>query len=228
MMKAHVLQHVAFEDLGSIASFLESRNARISHTRFFEKPDLPDPNSIDLIVAMGGPMSVNDEISLPWLVAEKQFLRESIGRGVPVLGVCLGAQLIASALGAKVYANPVKEIGWFPVRALPVPEGYFRFPEECVPFHWHGETFDLPPEAVRLAESEACRNQAFQINRNVIGIQFHLETTVASAAALLENCRNELVPGPFIQNEYEIRAVPRAAYQAVHAVMNDVLSYLLD
>ncbi len=228
MMKVHVLQHAAFEDLGSIASWLESRNADIRYTRFFENPGLPDLDSIDLIVAMGGPMSVNDEAQLPWLVAEKQFLRGAIGQGIAVLGICLGAQLIASALGARVYRNPVKEIGWFPIRALAAPADCFHFPDECIAFHWHGETFDLPTGAVRLAESDACRNQAFQINRSVIGIQFHLETTFASAAALLENCGNELVSGPCIQSEKEMRAIQHDSYQAVNAVMNDVLSYLAD
>ena len=225
-MQVHILQHVSFEGLGSIAPFLDARRARITYTRFFEAHRLPDLGSIDMVVVMGGPMSANDEQTLPWLIEEKQFLRDAIVRGIPVLGICLGAQLIAAAMGAKVYRNPVKEIGWFPVQAVPVPTESFRFPRECMAFHWHGETFDLPPGAVRLAESAGCKNQAFQLNRNVIGLQFHLETTIESAAALLENCRNDLDAGPYVQSEAELRAVPISAYQAINAAMNKIMSYL--
>jgi GMP synthase-like glutamine amidotransferase len=225
-MRAHVLLHVPFEGPGSIAPWLESRCTTVSYTRFFESPQLPDLDFIDLIVAMGGPMSVTEEDRFPWLIAEKFFIHDAIIRGIPVLGICLGAQLIAGAMGARVYRNPVKEIGWFPVRAVTSPVDVFRFPEECLAFHWHGETFDLPAGAVRLAKSDACENQAFQLGRNVIGLQFHLETTFASASALLENCGDELVPDTYIRSEQEIRSVPPSTYQDVNAVMSDVLSYL--
>jgi GMP synthase-like glutamine amidotransferase len=223
-MRVHVLQHVSFEGLGSIATWLEARMAKVRYTRFFESANLPKLDSIDMIIIMGGPMSVNDEDRLPWLVQEKQFVRDAVVRGTPILGICLGAQLIASAMGARVYRNPVREIGWFPVRAVPSPSGNLRLPHECTAFHWHGETFDLPDGAVHLAKSEGCENQAFQLNRNVIGLQFHLETTVQSASALLENCRDDIVAGPFIQSEKELRSVPPSSYQAIHAVMNEVLA----
>ena len=104
-MKVHVLQHVSFEDIGSIALWFEARRADVSYTRFFENPTLPQMNGLDLIIAMGGPMSVNDEPTLPWLRPEKHFLRDAVERGVPVLGICLGAQLIASAFGSRIYRN---------------------------------------------------------------------------------------------------------------------------
>jgi len=224
--KVHVLQHVSFEGLGSIAEWLSARKSIVSYTRFFETPGLPAPDSIDMVIIMGGPMSVNDEDEYPWLVREKRFIRDAANLGIPMLGICLGAQLIASALGARVYKNPVKEIGWFPIRAVPAAAGNLQLPRECVAFHWHGETFDLPEGAVHLAESDACDNQAFQLNRNIIGLQFHLETTLESASALLEHCRNELVPGPYIQSEAALQAVPASWYQSINAVMNGVLSYL--
>ena len=226
-MDVHVLQHVSYEGLGSIAEWLKSRNASISYTRFYETPNLPVLDPLDMVVILGGPMSVNDEVEHPWLTQEKQFIRRAVERGIPVLGICLGAQLIASATGARVYRNPVKEIGWFPVHAIPVTDQNFQLPNGCVVFHWHGETFDLPQGAVHLAKSDACRNQAFSLNRNVIGLQFHLETTIESASALLENCRDELIPGPYIQDETALRSVPFSRYQSINIVMNDVLSHIV-
>ncbi|MCG6986123.1 MAG: gamma-glutamyl-gamma-aminobutyrate hydrolase family protein [Thiocapsa sp.] len=229
-MKVQVLQHVPFEDIGSMRPWLAARGATLGYTRFYADPDLPAPDGIDLVIAMGGPMSVNDEAELPWLRAEKAFLRELVARRVPMLGVCLGAQMIASALGARVYPNAEKEIGWFPVWSVPGGTGAsadcFRFPCESRVFHWHGETFDLPPEAVRLASSAACANQAFQIGRHVIGLQFHLEATPESAAALIDHCRDELVAAPWIQTEAAIRAAGADVYTESNALMDGVLDYL--
>jgi len=225
-VKVHVLQHVPFEDIGSIAPWLEAHRAHVSYTRFFDDPALPQLNGLDLVIAMGGPMSVNDESTLPWLLSEKRFVRDAVERGIAVLGVCLGAQLIASALGARVYRNSQKEIGWFPIEATLSTTNTFRFPEKCIVFHWHGETFDLPAGAVRLAKSVVCENQAFQIAQHVIGLQFHLETTPESARALLDNCGDELVPGPYVQTESELRKVPSAAYVEINSLMSEVLAYL--
>src|SRR5512136_1520357 len=107
-MKVHVLQHLPFEDLGNIAPDLKARGAQVSYTHFFENPQLPPLDGFDLIIIMGGSMSVNDEEQLPWLKPEKQFIRDAIKRDIGILGVCLGAQLIASALGARVYRNSQK------------------------------------------------------------------------------------------------------------------------
>ena len=225
-MKVHVLQHVPFEGLGSIALWLKNRKAEVTYTRFYDSPDLPLLGGLDLVIAMGGPMSVNDEATLPWLSPEKQFVRDAVAQGVPVLGVCLGAQLIASALGARVYPNTKKEIGWFQIESTSCPAEAFHFPEKCSVFHWHGETFDLPAGAVRLAKSAACENQAFQIGRNVIGLQFHLETTPESAQTLLANCTGELMPAPYIQTESQMRGVPDSAYAKINDLMSRILSYI--
>jgi GMP synthase-like glutamine amidotransferase len=226
-MRAHYLQHVPFEGLGSIGPWLETARYEVTHSRLFETIDLPDAKTIDLLVIMGGPMSVNDEDEFPWLVSEKQFVREVIKSGKPVLGICLGAQLIASAMGARIFRNPVKEIGWFPIHAVDSNDGsVFRFPPSETVFHWHGETFDLPRGAIRLAKSEGCENQAFQLGNSVIGLQFHLETTPDSAQTIVENCRNELVEGKYIQTEQEILSAPQERYGSINSLMSDIFEYL--
>jgi len=226
-MRAHILQHVSFEGAGSAAEWLHARQAVVSVTRFHEPaPSLPRVDELDLVIALGGPMSVNDERVHPWLRAEKRFIREAMLRGTPVLGICLGAQLMASSLGSAVYANREKEIGWFPIRAEPAEATAFVFPPELTAFHWHGETFDLPPGAVRLATSAACRNQAFQLGARAIGLQFHLETTPESMALLLENCRHELTAGKYIQSERDMRAQDEQAHHEINRLMGNILNYL--
>jgi GMP synthase-like glutamine amidotransferase len=227
-MKVHVLQHVPFEGLGSIEPWLTERGADIRYTRFFERDPLPDLSAVDLLVVMGGPMSVNEEADFPWLKLEKQTIREAVARDIRVLGVCLGAQLIASALNSRVYPNPVKEIGWFPIQGVHEGEGAFRFPSKCTVFHWHGETFDLPRGAVRLARSLGCENQAFQFKRHVIGLQFHLEMTADGVRSIVESCRNELVPRSYIQSALEILGTSATRYRAINQLMSDVLEYLVD
>jgi len=226
-MRAHCFQHVPFEGLGSIEPWLEANGYTLTHTRFFESMELPEPAAIDLLVVMGGPMSVNDEDQFPWLVLEKQFVRKVIESGIPVLGICLGAQLIASAMGAKVSPNPVKEIGWFPIRTVASDTGTaFTFPPSETVFHWHGETFGLPPGAIQLAKSQGCENQAFQLGNSVIGLQFHLETTPESARELISHCREELVPSGYVQTEEEILSASPDRYESINRLMESILAFL--
>lgn len=224
---AHIFQHVPFEGIGSIADWLEARRFRQSTTCFFKGEHPPLLKDTDLMIIMGGPMSVNDEIRYPWLVEEKQSIRQAMQHGIPVIGICLGAQLIANALGARVYPNPEKEIGWFPVRSVSGDQLAFRFPPEITVFHWHGETFDLPRGATLLASSEGCRHQAFHVGNKTIGLQFHLETTPESARLLIDHARHEMTPSRYVQPEQEILNVGDACFASINGLMTRMLDYLV-
>lgn len=226
-MRAHCLQHVPVEGPAYIAEWLEAGGHELVITRLYEGETLPDPSATDLLIVMGGPMGANDDGAVPWLAAEVAFIRGVIEAGTPVLGVCLGAQLVARALGAAVYPNTEPEIGWLPLRSVAHgAKGVFTFPAELPVFHWHSDTFDLPNGAVRLASSDACANQAFQYGDRVIGLQCHLEVTPVAVAAMVHAFGAQLQPAPFVQSEDEILGAPCANYVAGNAVMSEVLAYL--
>ena len=229
-MHAHYLQHVAFEGLGSIEGWLNDNGYTITSTKLFKSEKLPSINDIDLLIIMGGPMSVNDEGEFPWLLEEKRFIQSAIEAGKATLGICLGAQLIASALGASIFQNPEKEIGWFPIEAVvdkkTAKGSLFQFPDEVNVFHWHGETFNLPNKAIRLAKSEACDNQAFQVAHHVIGLQFHLETTLASAKEMIKHCGHELVKSKYVQTDQDVSSVALESYSEINTLMGSILEYL--
>ena len=225
-MQVHYLQHVPFEGLGSIEPWLKSRSAIVTCSKLYETPGLPPVAELDWLIVLGGPMSADDDRTYPWLTAEKQFIAEAIASGKVALGICLGAQLIARSLGARVYRNRETEIGWFPV--YPAPDAGRSplaplFSEPLEVFHWHGDTFELPPGAVHLARSAACEHQAFSIGDRVLALQFHLETTPASAAALIEHCGNDLASGRWIQTGHEMLG---RAKRFGH--INDVMTAVLE
>lgn len=179
MKKLLVLQHVAHEILGTLNPLLKRAGFRIRYVNFARHPDAqPSLDGYDGLVVLGGPMGVNDTDQFPHLATELKLIEEAMRRDMPVLGICLGSQLIAKTLGAEVYSNHVKEIGWYDVSATAEAERdpllvKFRGTEKI--FQWHGDTFDLPRSAVHLAFSQVCANQAFRYGANVYGFQFHLE-----------------------------------------------------
>jgi len=209
-MKIHYLQHVSFEGLGYIERWLEENKHAISTTSFFEDGyTLPSLGDIDALIILGGPMSVHDEIQFPWLAEEKAFITACILAGKRVLGICLGAQLMASCLGAGVGRAGNKEIGWFPVQPTEACKDvawfYDLFRKRPNVFHWHGEQFDIPQGCLDVLSSEANGNQAFYLNKNVMGFQFHLEATPETTELMLENGREELTEDDYIQTGEQIK-----------------------
>lgn len=206
-LRIHYFQHVPFEGPGSLQEWSIKNGHSLTSTNFYINETLPDLNSIDWLIIMGGPMSVDDQKEFHWLPKEKSFIKNAIEKGKTVIGICLGAQLIAQILGAKVYPNKQKEIGWFPIRLTESAKQHPLFNglhSEITVFHWHGDTFELPENAIALAKSAACNNQGFIFNQNVLALQFHLETTTQGIQQMIENGRHELTQGQYIQQEKEI------------------------
>ena len=207
-MKIHYLQHVPFEDVSYMGNWAKENGIHFSRIRVYEYDPYPHLSDVEALIIMGGPMGAGDDQIYPWLKSEKAYIRKAIQKNKIVVGVCLGAQLIAMVLGAKVYPNPHKEIGWFPVHKTPQAHNTSIgkiLPESFMAFHWHGDTFDIPEGAVHLAESKVCKNQAFVYLNRVIALQFHLESTQSSIESLIQNCRDELISAPYIQTADQIR-----------------------
>lgn len=201
------MQHTQFEGPANIEVWAKRNGHSFSCVQAY-KDELPLLGDFDWLVVMGGPMGVHDETIYPWLKAEKKFIRQSIATGKIVLGICLGAQLVAEALGASVGKNEEKEIGWYQVRLTPESGNAPAFkglPGEFMAFHWHGDTFGIPAEAMHVASSEACANQAFELGR-IVGLQFHLECSEESIELFIKNGSDELTDGRYVQKAGGIRA----------------------
>jgi GMP synthase-like glutamine amidotransferase len=210
-MRIRVIKHEKAEGPGSIAAWAAARGHVLECTELESGEPLPDPDSFDALVLMGGSMSVNEEDRFAWLKPEKALARRALAENKRVLGICLGAQMIASASGAEVRRNPEREIGWFPLANTQ--EGLVHplwrsVPDGAVVFHWHGETFDLPAGAVGLARSPACEHQAFALGERVLGLQCHLEMDAEALDAMVRAGSAELRPGRWVQSAEELLSRP--------------------
>ena len=219
-----IIQHVPFEDAAYISTWLSLQNITPMIIRCYENDQFPPLSSVDGLVIMGGPMSVHDGGQYPWLDAELVFIKKAILANKKILGVCLGAQIIGKALGAEITCQE-KEIGWFDIQKTATGSALEkRLPERIKAFHWHGETFSLPPNCVRLYQSEGCDNQAFLYKNNVLALQFHLESTAQSVKNIVHHCADEIQTAPMIQTKSEI--LENTGFNEMHKMMSTFLQYL--
>jgi GMP synthase-like glutamine amidotransferase len=229
-LRIHYLQHVLFEKPGYIETWAISNHHFQSSTKLYENTEFPGLSEFDWLIIMGGPMGVYDEHQYSWLKKEKEFIKSSIKAGKTIIGICLGSQLLAEAMGARVFPNKKKEIGWFPVSITESGTDHHLihgFPSSIDVLHWHGDTFNLPKNAVHLFQTDICTNQAFLYNNNILGLQFHLEATPDTLHDMLLNCRDELVTDDFIQSENEIIRQAHLCKET-NRYLSHILNYLAD
>ena len=216
------LQHVEFENLAYIKDWGEEIGVEFLPIKLYKGDSFLDINSFDKLIILGGPMGVYDDVKYPWLKTEKQFIKKTLKSQKPILGICLGAQLIADALGAKVVKNKFTEIGWYSVENIGAD---FLKDKSYNTFHWHGDTFELPKGAKVIFSNENCINQGFSYcGGKVIALQCHFEVTVKSIKNLILNCREELINTEKIQEEEKIlQAVCHV--KKLNKTMQDILNY---
>lgn len=224
-MRVLILQHVPFEDAGILLPWLTARGHQVDTCHLYRGDALPDVEQIDWLIVMGGPMSVHDEADYPWLGDEKALLRQCIEQRRVVLGVCLGAQLIAEVCGARVHPSPEPEIGWFPLQAIGDHPLSAVFTSAPTVLHWHGETFSLPAGAQPLCRSAACALQGFVLQQRVIGLQFHCETSADGLARLCAADDSHRQAGRWVQSAPDMLA-ERRYYRQAGTVMAQLMTHL--
>jgi len=200
MSRIHCIEHAAHEAPGRIADWVVERGHSFATTRVYHQEPFPGLDAFDALVVMGGPMGVHDGARFAWLTEEKRLIEAAMQADKRVLGVCLGSQLIADVLGARVYRNRFREIGWFPVHSSAAGRAQWNLPGEFMVFHWHGDTFDLPKDAVHLAKSAACEEQMFSFGTNVLGMQFHAEVTRSAIEDFVRHESSDIGEGPYVQS----------------------------
>lgn len=203
-MHIHFIQHVSFEYPGSMVKWAVDNNYTTSFSNLSETEIFPPLGSFDMLVIMGGPMGVYEEEKYCWLKKEKLFIRSAIDDGKKILGICLGSQLLAEVLEAKVYPHHQKEIGWWPVQKTDHHPMTKFLPDEFTGFHLHGDTFDLPSGAVQLFKTSGCEQQGFMYGNNIIALQFHPEIEKELLISMMEHEKEEAESSAYVQSTKEI------------------------
>lgn len=221
-MKALAIIHVDFERPAMIGEYLENIGYTVKIINAEKIAEYREEN-YDTLIVMGGPMNIYDYDIYSWLKDEKEFIKQAIDGGKKVLGVCLGAQLIADVMGEKVYKNTEKEIGWFDIKKVSKNKILEGTKESLKVLHWHGDMFDIPLKAERIYESIACKNQGFVYDGRVLGLQFHLEMSKESIVKIIKNCSDELVDGKWIQKAEEIEKMAEDNLKICKKNLNQIL-----
>lgn len=227
-MKIQVFQHVPFEGPATITPFLEASGQHQIDIVHLYRGELPGEKNADLLVVMGGPMGVYDEKDYPWLVDEKRAIARQLEAGGKILGICLGAQLMASVMGANVKPMGYREIGWYRVDADQEWHMSWNgglFPESFEPLHWHGDTFDIPAGTTRIGSSAACDNQGFVLGEQVVALQFHLEFDARSVRRLSGAVPGELDGSTHVQSEAQMLA-DKEKFSVANGLMQKLLCRL--
>lgn len=227
-MHIHFIQHMPFEHPASIAEWAAAKNYTTSYTKVFEATTFPSLGSFNMLVIMGGTMGVYEEDKYSWMAAEKDFIKQSINAGKKVLGICLGAQFIAEALGASVFPHTTKEIGWLPVEKValhPLTDG---LPQTFTTFHWHGDTFTLPSNAIHLFKTKGCAQQGFVYNNHVAGLQFHMEVKEDLLDGMTAHERAELAKDEYVQTEEELKILTQRHISLQKGYMYKLLDTFVD
>ena len=224
-MRIHSLEHQPEEGPAKIADWAAARGHALARTALYAREGPPALDAFELLVVMGGGMNIHQHRDFPWLVAEKEFLRRAIDAGKPILGICLGAQLLADVLGGKVFQNAEKEIGWWPVQFPDRAAPFAAFPAQMIVMHWHGDTYTLPPGARKIAESPGCAQQAFVWGACVVGLQFHLEMGAVHVGDLAKVAAEDLTPSRWVQSAEQLLQTP-ADLPQTHAALFALLDAL--
>ena len=230
-MKIQILQNIAFEGPGYIEEIGEKKDHELIVTRLYDGEQPIPPTDYDMLVIMGGPMNIYEESEYPWLFGEKKAIELAINSDKIVLGICFGAQLIANVLGAEVYKNQEREIGWHPVfkPSTGDTDSPLQFlPDIATVFHWHSETFDLPGNAVRIYSSEATANQSFLYQEKVLALQFHLEISKSTIKDLAHFCEEDLAPGKYVMEKKEMIELYKEYEESNKKILRNIFKHFMD
>jgi GMP synthase-like glutamine amidotransferase len=222
-MKLHILQHAAYEGPGEIATWAQERGHTVSISHLYRGDALPALQDFDALVIMGGEMNIYQYRDWPWLQAESEFIQAALHHGKPAVGICLGAQFLADALGSRVVQNPVYELGWFPVFWTAESRDWFpKLPSGGPVLHWHGDRFSLPMGATRLAISLGCHEQGFIVPGKALALQFHMEVNPALVKLYVES-QGSWPSGKYVQDPSQILSEAGKYCEANRHLLHDML-----
>jgi GMP synthase-like glutamine amidotransferase len=223
------LQHSPFEGPGYLDTWARAHGHELAPIELWTGAPPPRVATEEGLIILGGPMNVYDHERCPWLAGEQRCIEAALVAGAPVLGICLGAQLLSVVLGGSVTRNDQPEIGWFPVELTPAGRNtaaFSGFPERFTPFHWHGDRFSIPAGAVHVARSAGCVEQAFVYGDRIVGLQFHLESTPSTVGTLVGHCGSDITHGPWIQDSLTMQR-DASHWTDAHALLDHLLANLI-